>query len=197
VGKQLKPTMKRLKLTRMRQERFLAALAETGSITAAVAEVGTSRTRVYELRKVDPVFAAAWDEAEEMAVDRLESEARRRALEGVPELLVSAGKLVRDDAGQPVSTRRYSDQLLLALLRTHRPARRERQVRFALPALHSAADAAAAMAGITVAVAGGEITPSEAAELSKLVEAYVKALEAGQFEQRLRALEARKDAKGY
>ena len=52
------------------------------------------------------------------------------------------------------------------------------------------------MSGITVAVAGGEITPSEAAELSKLIEAYVKALEASEFEQRLRALEAKKDAKG-
>jgi hypothetical protein len=69
-------------------------------------------------------------------------------------------------------------------------------VRFALPTLRSGADAANAMSGITVAVAGGEITPSEAAELSKLIEAYVKALEASEFEQRLRALEAKKDAKG-
>jgi hypothetical protein len=187
--------MKRLKLTKARREGFLKALSDTGGITAAVAAVGTSRTRVYELRKFDPAFAAAWDEAEEIAADRLENEARRRAVEGVPELLVSAGKLVRDDLGQPVAMRRYSDPLLLALLRMHRPARRERFVRFALPTLRSATDAANAMAGITVAVAGGEITPSEAAELSTLIEAYVKALEASEFEQRLRALEAKKYAK--
>jgi hypothetical protein len=189
-------SMKRLKLTEARREGFLRALADTGSITAAVTAAGTSRTRVYELRKIDPAFAAAWDEAEEIAADRLEHEARRRAVEGVSEPLVSAGKLVRDDVGQPVAMRRYSDPLLLALLRMHRPARRERPVRFALPTLRSAADAANAMSGITVAVAGGEITPSEAAELSKLIEAYVKALEASEFEQRLRALEAKKDAKG-
>jgi hypothetical protein len=50
------------------------------------------------------------------------------------------------------------------------------------------------MASITAAVAGGEITPGEAAELSKLVEAYVKAIEASEFDQRLRALETRGDA---
>src|SRR4029077_10140079 len=180
--------MKRLRLTRARQEEFLRALADTGSITAAVVAAGTSRTRVYELRKVDSVFAADWDEAEEIATDRLEEEARRRAVEGVAEPLVSAGRLVRDDDGQPIAIRRFSDNLLLALLKAHRPPRRERSVRFQLPALRSAADAANAMASITAAVAAGEITPGEAAELSRLVEAYVKAIEASEFDQRLRAI---------
>ena len=186
--------MKRLKLTKTRQEGFLKALSDTGSVTAAVAMAGTSRSRVYELRKADPAFAADWDEAEEIAADRLEDEARRRAVEGVPEPLVSAGKIVRDDDGQPIAIRRYSDALLLALLRAHRPPRHERSVRFTLPALRSAADAASAMASITAVVASGEITPSEAAELSKLVEAYVKALEASEFDQRLRAIEAKDGA---
>jgi hypothetical protein len=186
--------MKRLKLTRGRQERFLKALADTGSVSAAAAMAGTSRSRVYELRKADPAFAADWDEAEEIAADRLQDEARRRAVEGVPEPLVSAGKIVRDDEGQPIAIRRFSDALLLALLRAHRPPRRERSVRFTLPALRSAADAAGAMAAIAAAVASGEITPGEAAELSKLVEAYVKALEATEFDQRLRAIEAKDGA---
>ena len=170
--------MNRLKLTKERRERFLQALADTGSVTAAIADAGTSRTRVYELRKTDPAFASAWQEAEEMATDRLEDEARRRAIEGVPEPLVSAGKLVRDDDGQPITVRRYSDHLLMALLKAHRPPRRERLVRFQLPALRSAADAASAMAALTAGVAAGDLTPGEAAELSRLVEAYVKALEA-------------------
>jgi hypothetical protein len=59
-------------------------------------------------------------------------------------------------------------QAKLALLRAHRPPRRERSVRFQLPALHLAADAAAAMASITAAVAVCEITPGEAAELPRL-----------------------------
>ena len=72
----------------------------------------------------------------------------------------------------------------------HRPPRREMSVRFQLPALQSVADAASTMAALTA----GEVTPGEAAELSKPVEAYIRALEAGEFDQRLRAVEARNDA---
>ena len=51
--------MKKLKLIRERQERFLRALSETGIVSAAVEIAGTSRTRVYELRKRDTSFALA------------------------------------------------------------------------------------------------------------------------------------------
>jgi hypothetical protein len=115
-------------------------------------------------------------------------------VEGVPEPLVSGGKIIRDDDGQPIAIRRYSDNLLLALLKARRPPRRERSVRFQLPALRSAADAASAMAALTAGVAAGDVTPGEAAELSKLVEAYVKALDASEFDQRLRVVEERNRA---
>jgi hypothetical protein len=85
--------MNKLKLTRERQERFVKALADTGIVSAAVEIDGTSRTRVYELRKRNPGFAAGW-EAEERA-DALEAEAWRRAVVGVQEPLVSGGKVVR------------------------------------------------------------------------------------------------------
>jgi hypothetical protein len=113
--------MKRLRLTRERQERFLKALAETGIVSAAVEIAGTSRTRVYELRKRNPGFAAGWEEAEERAADALEAEAWRR--DGVQEPLVSGGKVVRDDDGQPIAIRRYSDALMIALLKARRPER--------------------------------------------------------------------------
>jgi hypothetical protein len=113
--------MKKLKLTRERRERFLKALAGTGIVTVAVEIAGTSRTRVYELRNYDSGFASAWDEAEEQAADALEAEAWRRAVDGIPEPLVSAGRVVRDDDGQPLAIRRYSDNLLLALLKARRP----------------------------------------------------------------------------
>jgi len=74
------------------------------------------------------------------------------------------------------------------------PPRRERLVRFKLPELQSAADAARAMASITAAVAVGQITPGEAAELAKLVEVFVTALEANDFDQRLRVVEERSSA---
>ena len=68
--------------------------------------------------------------------------------------------------------------------------RRDRPVRFTLPKLGSADDAAKAMAAITSAVARGDLTPSDAGELSRLVEVFVKSLEAADFEKRLQALES-------
>jgi hypothetical protein len=115
--------MRRLRLTRERQEQFLTALAETGNVSVAVEIAETSRTRVYELRNRNAAFAEAWEEAEERAADALEAEAWRRGVVGVPEPLVSAGKVLRDDDGQPLVIRRYSDTLLLALLKAHRPDR--------------------------------------------------------------------------
>jgi hypothetical protein len=50
------------------------------------------------------------------------------------------------------------------------------------------------MAALTAGVGAGEVTPGEAAELAKLVEAYVRALQAGEFDQRIRAVEARNNA---
>src|SRR5215211_3534379 len=69
------------------------------------------------------------------------------------------------------------------------PPRRDRHVTFAVPKIATARDAATISAALLDAVAGGELTPSEAAELGKLVEAYVKALEATEFEERLSRLE--------
>jgi hypothetical protein len=69
------------------------------------------------------------------------------------------------------------------------PACKERPIDFALPPLNTPADAVAAAAAIAAAVAAGDLTPSEAAQLSKLVHAYVLALEAHDFEQHLAKLE--------
>ena len=68
-------------------------------------------------------------------------------------------------------------------------ARRDRPVHFVLPPLISADDASQAMAAITTAVACGELTPTEAAEMSGVIAAFVKALETSEIERRLRALE--------
>jgi hypothetical protein len=73
------------------------------------------------------------------------------------------------------------------------PPRRKRPVCFKLPKLRSASDAAEAMARLTEGVGNGDISASEAAELAKLVESFVRALEASEIEERLRALEQRQD----
>jgi uncharacterized protein DUF5681 len=74
------------------------------------------------------------------------------------------------------------------------PARRDRPVSFAMPVLNSAEDAARAVGAITTAVARGELTPSEAGGLSRVIEAYVKALETSEIERRLQILEERQFA---
>jgi Family of unknown function (DUF5681) len=69
------------------------------------------------------------------------------------------------------------------------PARKDRHIAFKLPKLEKPEDAVAAAAAIVEAVAGAELTPSEPAEMMKLVEGYIRILEAEDHEQRLRALE--------
>jgi hypothetical protein len=57
------------------------------------------------------------------------------------------------------------------------PARKDRPINFDMPAIGAVADLPKATNAIIEAVAGGEITPSEAFELGKVVDAHVKAIE--------------------
>jgi Family of unknown function (DUF5681) len=72
------------------------------------------------------------------------------------------------------------------------PVRRDPPIAFDLPSLGSASDAVAAMSAVTAGVAEGEITPSEAGELSKLVDVYARTLLASDLEARVAKLEKRK-----
>jgi hypothetical protein len=74
------------------------------------------------------------------------------------------------------------------------PVRKERPLRLALPSLTNAGDAARAIAAITAAVAEGEVTPGEAADLSALVAGFAKTHEASELEARIAALESRRKA---
>jgi Family of unknown function (DUF5681) len=71
------------------------------------------------------------------------------------------------------------------------PPRKDRHVAFALPAMNEPLDAVKGLASIVAAVASGELTPSEASELTKLVEGYARVLETVDHEERLKALEGR------
>jgi hypothetical protein len=76
------------------------------------------------------------------------------------------------------------------------PPRRDRPLRLALPALTSASDATAALAAITAAVAEGEITPGEGADLNAVVGGFIKAVELSDIEVRLAALEMKASEDG-
>lgn len=76
------------------------------------------------------------------------------------------------------------------------PVRRDRHIAFELPKIENPSDAARAASVIIAAVAAGEITPSEAADLTKLVEGYTRILAESDHEERLRKLEAMTNGNG-
>jgi len=71
------------------------------------------------------------------------------------------------------------------------PAPKGEPVDFELPLLEKPADSVAAAATIVAAVASGDLTPSEAGELAKVIDIYMRALEARGFDARLASREAR------
>ncbi len=84
-------------------------------------------------------------------------------------------------AGDPIALR-------LCLERLAGPCR-ERAVEFTMPVIRNAADLAPAMAAVAQSAAQGRLTPREAMQMRHVVEGYVRAVEATDFERRLRALE--------
>ena len=70
------------------------------------------------------------------------------------------------------------------------PARKDRPVNFALPPIKSASDLGKAIEAVAAAVANGELTLSEAGEMSKIVDSFMRAVELTEFEDRLSKLEA-------
>jgi hypothetical protein len=69
------------------------------------------------------------------------------------------------------------------------PARRGRPVQLRVAPGRGTADLGGTMAAITNTATNGVITPGEAAELARVVEIFVRAVEAGDFERRLRQVE--------
>jgi hypothetical protein len=84
--------------------------------------------------------------------------------------------------GDPTAMRLCLERIL--------PPCRERTVKFALPPIESAADIAAAMKAVTSALAGGAITPGEAATIAVVVDTFVRAIETSDFDRRLQFVEA-------
>ena len=72
------------------------------------------------------------------------------------------------------------------------PARKDRPVTFPLPPITSPRDAADIAAAVAQAVAAGHVTPSEAAEIAKVVDVYVRAYQMAELNDRV-ALEQLSD----
>jgi Family of unknown function (DUF5681) len=70
------------------------------------------------------------------------------------------------------------------------PVHRDEPVAFGLPPIEKPADIVAATASIVAAVSAGELTPSQAAAVSKVIDVHVRAIESKDFDERLTKLES-------
>lgn len=96
------------------REAFIATLRESCNVSEAARAAGIGRSTAYEWRDDDPEFAAAWDDAEQEAADKLEREAWRRAVEGTDKPVTFQGAIT-------ATYKEYSDRMLEILLKAHRP----------------------------------------------------------------------------
>ena len=92
----------------------MEALAETGNVAESARIARYDKSTAYDRRHDNPEFAAQWEEAIEVATEKLELEARRRAYEGTSKGVWHNGELVGTE-------KVYSDTLMIFLLKAHRP----------------------------------------------------------------------------
>jgi hypothetical protein len=67
--------------------------------------------------------------------------------------------------------------------------RKDSPVAFDLPEMQTLNDAVPVMGALVKAVGRGDLTPAEAAELTKMVQAFAKVIETAELEERVRKLE--------
>jgi hypothetical protein len=95
------------------QQAFLQAFRACGVVSHAAQHAGIQRVRHYDWCR-DPEYVAAFRTAQEEAIDTLEREAWRRAVDGVKRPVYQGGKEVG-------ATTEYSDHLLMFLLKGLKP----------------------------------------------------------------------------
>jgi hypothetical protein len=103
---------------------FLAAYAQSGDVSDASRAAGISRRIHYLWLRGDAEYSDAFDEAKDEAVEALVREALRRAVQGFDEPVFHQGV-------QCGTVRKYSDTLLIFLMKGADP---KRFVRFDRPA---------------------------------------------------------------
>jgi len=97
-----------------RKESFLSHLETSGNVKSALEKSGLPLKVAYRLKKTDKDFDQVWNLAIDSSMGLLESEAYRRAFEGVKEPVFRKN-------GQVGVVTKYSDQLLMFLLKGHNP----------------------------------------------------------------------------
>ena len=93
---------------------FLDELAESGAVALAAQRAGLHRSTLYALRQRNKEFAARWDAALQLGLDRLQDHAVVRATVGEETPVWQGGR-------QGGTVRRPDSRLLQFLLKAHRP----------------------------------------------------------------------------
>lgn len=85
------------------------------SVKEACDASGVRRFDFRALRKSDQEFADDYADARGYGKEQILGGMVRLGIEGVEEYVVSAGKIVQDEAGKPLTVRRYDSRALIAL----------------------------------------------------------------------------------
>lgn len=131
-----------------KQIRFLSAFRSTANVKHSCKFAGISRQTYYDWKDRDPIFTKHLAVADEEANDTLEYAGYDRAVSGIPSYVVSQGKMVYEDIpalekdgtpklneygkqiylhGAPLVEKKYSDTLLVTLLKARMPQKYNRQ----------------------------------------------------------------------
>ena len=105
-----------------RQKNFLNVLRDCVNITSACRQIQVSPQTILRRRKSDVKFARDFDQCMDEAIDMMEGEARRRAVDGYKEPVFRNGKQIGEIT-------RYSDSLLMFLMKANRPEKYRDSVR--------------------------------------------------------------------
>jgi hypothetical protein len=114
------------RISHIRKRAFLVAYSTNGNVVRSCEIAGIVRGTHWTWLGKDPDYREAFEFAKLLAVESLESEAMRRALEGVTRPVYQGGKLVGRE-------RVYSDTLMIFLLKGLMPDRYRENTRVTLP----------------------------------------------------------------
>lgn len=106
---------------------FIESLKVDPNVTLACDQAEIGRTVAYEWRDKYPEFGKEWDTALERTKDVARSSIYKRGIIGWDEPLVSVGKLVRDENGEVVMVRKWSDPLAALYAKSNLPEYKEKQ----------------------------------------------------------------------
>jgi hypothetical protein len=100
------------------KDTFLAHFLTSGTILQGSKLTGIQPTTVEYWREYDPAFEKNFQKTDALITESLVTAAHHRAVYGVPEYVISHGKLVLDANKEPLVKRNYSDLLVMFLLKS-------------------------------------------------------------------------------